>query len=254
MCSAKRKDALKADRPMDWVGSEADWLYAHLSSCLHAMGQPLTVLRCTVAASAAEGITPEKLQKNLATSAEQVKRLCGLFDCLRELVDSVQLGGERTPVEVSRLLNIAVEDQIPLLHASGLGINVTIPAYLRSAMLTDMTGSLRALSSVLKTAASLSSQGDVIEVRVAPKNGGVELIVQNARARSKCLTPLERLNLAVAEASIRSQAGDYACMEDPFLVSLTLPAQSPAHHRVLNIAASMGEEARYRTMQGRLCS
>jgi hypothetical protein len=254
MYSAKRKDDLKTERPVDWVGAEPDWLYASLSSCLHAMGQPLTVLRCTVAASAVPGIPSEKLEKNLRTSAEQVERLCGLFDCLREFVDSIESGGDRSPVAASRLFNMAVDDQMPLLQASGVAIDVRIPAELHSLMLADMGSSMRALGSVLKTAASVSSQGDVIEVRVSPNRGGVELIVQNVRARCRSLTPLERLSLAVAEASVRSQGGDYACMDDPFRVSLTLRAQSPAQNRILNIAELKGNEARYRELEGQLCS
>jgi hypothetical protein len=254
MYSAKRKDELKTERPVDWVGAETDRLYAHLPSCLHAMGQPLTVLRCTVAAAAVPGIPAEKLEKNLRTSAEQIGRLCSLFDCLRELVDSMQPEEERSAVEVSRLISMAVEDQTPLLQASGLSINLRIPAELDSLMLADRTGSLRALSFVLKAAASVSSQNDVIELRVAPNNGGVELIVGNARTCSRGFTPLERLSLAVAEASVRSQDGNFACTEDPFNVSLTLPAHGPAHNRVLNIAESKGNEARYRALEGQLCT
>ena len=128
MYSAKRNDGLKTERAVDWVGAEPDWLYAHLSSCLHAMGQPLTVLRCTVAASAVPGIPAEKLEKNLRTSAEQIGRLCGLFDCLREFVDSTHPEEERSPVEASRLISMAVEDQMPLLQASGLSVTLRIPA------------------------------------------------------------------------------------------------------------------------------
>jgi hypothetical protein len=62
MCSAKRKNESEAELPLNLAAGEPDWLYANLSSCLHAMGQPLTVLRCTVAASAAQSINAEKLQ------------------------------------------------------------------------------------------------------------------------------------------------------------------------------------------------
>jgi hypothetical protein len=254
MCSAKSKDVLTSEGPCAWMGAEAGRFHANLSSCLHAIGQPLTVLRCTVAASAVQGITAEKQQRYLGTSAEQVELLCGLFDCLRELVDSSQAGGERSPVEVSQLLSFVVEDQMPSLQASGLAIDVSIPAEIHSTMLTDMNRSLMALTSVLKIAASVSSQGDVIEVRVAPKNGGVELIVQNERAQRRSFTSLERLSLAVAEANIRSQDGDYVCVEDPFRVSFTLPVQNPGHNRFLNFAQLKGKRARYGALAGQLCS
>jgi hypothetical protein len=236
------------------MGVESDRFHANLSFCLHAMGQPLTVLRCAVAASAAKGITAERLQHYLGTSAEQVELLCCLFDGLRELVDSSQLGGDRTPVEVSQLLSFAVEDQMPLLQASDLAVNMSISAAVHSSTLADMNRSLKALTFVLRTAASASSQGDVIEMKATPKNGRVEVIIQNPRAQRRSLTPFERLSLAVAEANIRHQKGDYECADDPFRVSLSLPVQLAAENRVLNIAQLRGKEACYDGLAGQLCS
>jgi len=254
MCSVKSKDVSQSERQADWMGADSDRFRASLSSCLHAMGQPLTVLRCTAAVSAAQGIPAETLQRYLCTSAEQVQLLCCLFDCLRDLVDSGQLGGEPSPMEVSQLLSFVVEEQTPSLQASGLAIDVRIPAELHSTMLADMNRSLKALTSVLRIAASVSAQGDAIEVAAAPKNGGVELIVQNQRAHRRSFTALERVSLEVAEAIIRNQDGDFVCSGDPFCVSMTLPVQSPAHNRVLSIAQLKGKQARYETMAGLLCT
>jgi hypothetical protein len=254
MCSAKSNDVLNCEGTSNWMGAESRSFHANLSSCLHAMGQPLTVLRCTVAAAAVQGIPAAKLEKYLGTSAGQVELLCGLFDCLRDLVDSSQFDGERSAVAVAQLVSFVLEDRMPLLQASDLAIDLNIPAELHSTMLADMNRSLKALTSVLEVAASVSSRGDVIEVRVAPKNGGVELIVQNERAHTRCFTMLQRMSLAVAEANIRSQEGDYLCAEDPFRVSLTLPAQIAAQNRVLNIDRVRGRKARFETLAGQLCS
>jgi hypothetical protein len=254
MFCAQSEEVLKSEGPADWMGAEGDRFHANLSSCLHAMGQPLTVLRCTVAAAAVQGIPAEKQQKYLGTSAEQVQLLCGLFDCLRELLDSSQLGGERSPVAVSQLLSFAVEDQMPLFQASDLAIDVSIPAELDSTVLADMNRSLKALTFVLKIAASVSSPGDVIELKVAPKNGGVGLIVENERARCRSFTSLQRLTLAVAEANVRSQDGDYACAQDPFRATLTLPVHNRVYNRVLDLAQLKGNTARYEAQAGCLCS
>jgi hypothetical protein len=180
----------------------------------------------------------------LSTSAEQLGLLCCLFDCLRDLVDSSQIGGERSPVEVSQFLSLVIEDQMPPLQASGLAVDISIPAELHSIVLADMNRALKALTSALKIAASLSSRGEVIEVKVALKKGGVEFVVQNERSHRRSFTSLERLYLAVAEANIRGQDGNYVCAEDPFCVSLTLPVQNPAHNRVLDIAKMKGAKVR----------
>jgi hypothetical protein len=183
-----------------------------------------------------------------------VQLLCCLFDCLRDLVDSGQFGGERLPVEVSELLSFVVEEQMPSLQASNLAVNVSIPAELHSTMLADMNRSLKALTSVVKIAASVSSQGDAIEVTAAPRNGGVELTVQNERAHRGSFTSLERVSLEVAEANIRSQEGDYVWSGDPFRVSMTLPAQSPADNQVLSIAQLNGKKARHEALAGLFCT
>jgi hypothetical protein len=117
-----------------------------------------------------------------------------------------------------------------------------------------MNRSLKALTFALKIAASVSSQGDVIELKVSPKNGGVGLIVENKRAHRRSFTSLQRLSLAVAEANIRSQQGDYVCTEDPLRVSMTLPVQSRVHNRVLDLAPLKGNRARYEALAGQLCS
>jgi hypothetical protein len=244
MCSVRNNDVLKSEGPSDWMGAEEDRLHAGLSSCLHAMGQPLTVLRGTIAASATVGLPADSRQKYLATSAEQVRLLCSLFDCLRDLVDSSRIGEEPSPIEVSRILSLVIEDQAPLLEASGLAVDVSMPAELHSIMLTDMSRALKALTSALKIAASVSSHGDVIEVKVALSTGGVEVIVQNEGSQRRSFTALERLHLTVAEINIQGQEGGCVCHEDPIRVSLMFPAASPAHNRVFEIAGMMGKKVR----------
>jgi hypothetical protein len=254
MCSAQSKDVLTSEGPSDWMGAEADGLHASLSSCLHAMGQPLTVLRGTIAASTAPGLPAEKQQRYLATSAEQVGLLCGLFDCLRDLVDSSQFGDECSPVDVSQFFSLVIEDQMPSLQASGLAVDISMPAELHSTMLADMSRAVKALTSALKVAASVSSRSDVIEVKVALRKAGVELVVQNERSHHRSLTSLERMYLAVTEANIRGQDGDYACADDPFRVLLTLPVHSPANNRVLDIAKMMGKKSRQGALAAQLYS
>jgi hypothetical protein len=254
MCSAQSKDLLMSEDASDWMRAEVDRLHAGLSSCLHAIGQPLTVLRGTIAASTVPSIPAEKQQKYLATSAEQVGLLCCLFDCLRDIVDSSQFIQECSPVEVSQFLSLVIEDQMPSLQASGLAVDVSMPAELHSTMLADMNRALKAVTSTLKIAASVSLSGDVIEVKVAPRKSGVELVIQRERSHSRSLTSLERMYLAVAEANICGQNGEYTFAEDPFCVCLTLPIHSQSHNRVLDIAKVMGKKARQGALAAQIYS
>jgi len=60
---------------------------------------------------------------------------------------------------------------------------------------------------------------------VTVRNGFVELILQTRRVHGRLLNSAERLNLALAEANIRSQQGKYDCVEDPLRVFIALPLQ-----------------------------
>jgi len=238
------KDGLKIADSATAAVEENDRFHASLSQCLHAMGQRLTVLRWAVAASATPGITQENLRKHLSTSAEQVELVCGLFNCMREFVNTSQFPANCGPVELSKLLSLVVEDRNGALLASDLTMEVFMPEGLHPPILADIDRTAQALIYVVKIAAFVASPGDVIELRVAFRSDAVELIVRNERAHGKTLTSLDRLTLAQAEADIRSQQGEYMCAEDPFRVSLTMPVQRCAQE----IGYLNGGEARYEAL------
>lgn len=244
MCSARNNDLVENEELPDRVAAESDGLHANLSFCLHAMGQPLTILRGAMMASTVLKLPAEKKQEYLATSAQQVELLCRQFDCLRDLVDSSRSNGERSQMKLSLCLSQVIEDQMPVLRALGLAIDLTMPDALRSIVLADVNRAFKALSSVLKIAASVSSRGDVIRVRAAFKSGRVELAVENERSHSRSFTPLERIYLAVAQVNLRGHDGDCVCVEDPFRVLLIVPVHKTAHNQVVEIAKGMGKNAR----------
>jgi hypothetical protein len=111
-----------------------------------------------------------------------------------------------------------------VLEAAGIELRVFMPETLPS-VLGDVNRTLQALSAALMIAASISSPGDLIEFLVSVRNGNVELVLQNRRIHGRRPNSSERLSLAVAEANIRSQQGEYEYDEDPFRVSFALPLQ-----------------------------
>src|ERR1700722_18761428 len=60
--------------------------YAHLADGLHAMAQPLTILRSSVVASTMPGIDPDRRRRYLNISTQEVERVCGMFESLQDLV------------------------------------------------------------------------------------------------------------------------------------------------------------------------
>jgi signal transduction histidine kinase len=197
---------------------------AYMAEGLHAMAQPLTILRSTVAASAAPGVTPAGQRRYLELSTQHVERTCGLFECLQDLVIASHVKADRGPVELLEVLALVVEDHKALLETSAIELRVLVPDGLLP-VLGDAARTMQALSAALKVAASVSSPGSVIELQVTARNGLVELMVQNMRIHGRSLNSSQRLTLVLAEANVRSQQGKFECTEDPFRVSITLPLQ-----------------------------
>jgi len=197
---------------------------ANMSQGLHALAQPLTILRSALAASTAPGVDAVGQRRYLELSAQHVERTCGLFECLQDLVIASQIEADCVPIDLSEVLADVVQDQKAVLQASGVEFRVVLPGSLPLVQ-GDVARTLQALSAALKIAALVSSPGDLVEFLVATRSGFVELVLQNRRVHGRRPNSSERLSLALAEANIRSQQGEYELDEDPFRVSLALPLQ-----------------------------
>jgi hypothetical protein len=74
--------------------------YARLATELHALAQPLTILRSSVVGAGLEGIAPEKRRRYLEISQAQAERACKIFESLQEIVIAAQADAEReTPAD-----------------------------------------------------------------------------------------------------------------------------------------------------------
>jgi len=195
-----------------------------MSQGLHAMAQPLTILRSAVAALTAPGVTAVDRKRYLELSIQHVERTCGLFECMQELVIASQIQADCEPVDLSEVLAEVVEDQKAALETSGVALRIDTPTGLPPVQ-GEMARTLQALTAALKIAASVSSPGGLVELLVTVRNGFVELILQTRRVHGRLLNSAERLSLALAEANIRSQQGKYDCVEDPLRVFIALPLQ-----------------------------
>jgi len=199
-------------------------LCAYMSQGLHALAQPLTIVRSALAALSAPGVTAVDRQRYLELSSQHVERTCSLFECLQDLVIASQIEADCGPVELSEVLAEVVEEQKAALEISGVVLRIDTPTGLPSVQ-GDTARTLQALGATLKIAASASSPGDLVELLGTARNGFVELVLQTKRVRGRPLNSPERLSLALAEANIRSQQGQYVCVEDPLRVFIALPLQ-----------------------------
>jgi hypothetical protein len=204
---------------------ELDRLYANLTNGMHAMAQPLTVLRSAVAACSMPGVTAEAREFYLNVSSEQVERACAQFLSMRELLIATQNPAACVPIDLSELLSFLAESQGEICGESGVGIEIVASETLRP-ILGDKERTLQSLVALLRIAVSLSKTGDTVALLVTSCIGTIALTVQNQHTHGRNLSSSERLNLSVAETNIRSQNGNYELMPDPFRVTLTLPTQA----------------------------
>jgi len=199
-------------------------LCAQFGEGLHAMAQPLTVLRSAVITAIAPKVSELDQRRYMEISAEQVENACQLFQSLRELVFAWQNPADSELIDLSQLLASVDEVQGKVFRQAGMKLVVVTPASLLSAV-GDKDRILQALFALLKITASVSAAGDSIELLVTGGLGEVELVLQNSRAQGKYLKSSARLILALAEANIRSQHGTFQLVEEPFRVIFSLPLQ-----------------------------
>jgi signal transduction histidine kinase len=89
-------ETMEVKRPAAWSGEESDRFYAELADGLHALAQPLTILRGSIMAMSSEEIMPERQQHYLDVSKSQLERACALFDAVQALVIEAQSRAERS--------------------------------------------------------------------------------------------------------------------------------------------------------------
>ena len=204
--------------------AEVARLCAQFGEGLHAMAQPLTVLRSAVITAIAPKVSLEDQRRYLEISAQQVEGACQLFESLRELVFAWQNAADCQLIDLSQLLASVCEAQGKVLRQSGVELAVNVPNS-QPLILGDKDRTLQSLFALLKIAASVSLAGHLIEILVTPRGCTTELVLQNVCGQGKNLKSPARLTLALAEANIRSQRGDFQFVEDPFRIIFTLPAQ-----------------------------
>lgn len=208
--------------PVELPAAGTEKFHADLMNGLHAVAQPLTVLRAAIEILARpEGVGVDR-KRYLEISATQVARTCDLFSCVRELVTSSVSEARQAWFDMSELLTPVIEEYRGRLQTAGVGLAVMIHEP-RQPVFGDAERTEQAFLALLKTSASLSSRGDVIELRSTHAQGFLELTVLNARSHGKQLSSTDRLGLSLAEVNILSQQGRYRCTEDPFSFWFALP-------------------------------
>jgi light-regulated signal transduction histidine kinase (bacteriophytochrome) len=223
MSSANPKPAIgDSASPAALTGPERDWLSAELADGLHALAQPLTILRSAIGMLALSKEEDASRQRFLDLSVRQIDRTCALFESVQDLVALQLEPASQLPVDLQALFLRIVEEQASAYQAAGVEL-VANSADFQPRISADPQRTEKAIAASLATALSISARGDRIEMNVTRSGDSIEVVIAGSRGRGRTMNSSERLNLAVAKANILSQQSRYHFAEEPFCVTLALP-------------------------------
>jgi hypothetical protein len=206
--------------------------YVELANGLHAMAQPLTILRGALGALTFRDAAAIDRGHYHDMSTRQVERMCELMSRMQHLLIARQFEPVCSKTELWDLLAPILEAQESVARELGVSIKVARP-HQAIALFVDAERTEQALQFALEVAASVSSPGEVIHFSVVPRDGFAEVILQNGNCHGKRLSSFDRLSLSVVEENIRSQQGRYEFAEDPFRILLALPGIASADHQAI---------------------
>jgi hypothetical protein len=216
------------DRPAGPGTSSFDSPYTVLANGLHAMAQPLTVLRGALGAWKMRNPIAAESDRYIEMSAKQIDRLGDLLLCMQEVLDTADGETKHAKVDLGELIGIVLEDMNSVHREWGGAIDIAKPA-VPVYILGDADRTERAIRSAIKVTILLSPLMGVIRLSVRSNEGQVEVRAEQTAKHGKNLGFVERLYLSLVETNIRSQGGSFKCIEDPLSILFTLPAYSPAH-------------------------
>ena len=200
-------------------------MYAELANGLHAMAQPLTILRGALGAMSLRATGVSSHERYLEMSNKQMDRLCDMMSGLQGLLDAALFEARCNATEVWEAVEAVVEEVGTSLQDSGVRIETTRPD--RPLLAIGDAGRIeQSVRAALKTAASLCHRDDIVQFQILERDGSVELSVRAESVPGRGLGSHDRLSLALVEANTRSQHGTYQCTEDPLCISVNLPLQS----------------------------
>jgi hypothetical protein len=219
-CVLPNKNALESG-----VSAGADslaQLCMELDEGLHALAQPLTILRGALDVLTMRGAVPPESSRYLEMSHTQVEHLCNLLSGLRNLLDAAQSEPKYTENCLWNLLVTVLENRQAESRNSTRRIAVAKPDC-DFRMMADPVQTEQALHAALNAAEAQSQSPGDICMDISRRDGFANLNLSCTRSKGEKLTAINRLHLLVAEANVRKQHGLYEFSEYPFQISIKFP-------------------------------
>jgi hypothetical protein len=121
------------------------------------------------------------------------------------------------------LLSRVIEDRSQALNELGIRLDAGWPECPCTAF-GDPQRTQQAISAALDATVAASSSGDSVKVDTFTTKGFLEVSFESTGKIDNGFKSFDRLNLSVARANILSQQGLYQFTQEPFRISLALPA------------------------------
>lgn len=204
-------------------------LCSNLSAGLHAVAQPLAILRASLGSDVAGRMSMEELRQLATGSAVEVERVCAMFRCMQQLVNLEAAVPQLASMPLQPVLAEAVEGVELLFEEDEIALRCSVPPECDS-VLIDKRRTLQALSSVLMTAHAVSRPADTVEATVTSREHGISVVVQNASARPEGIMAEWSLNMTLAEANLRSQSAGFTWSPSPFYAQIDFRKASSLHY------------------------
>jgi hypothetical protein len=192
------------------------------ASALHAMAQPLTVLRGALGALKLRGTSTSEADRYIDLSNVQVERVCSLMSSMHDLLDQHQFDAVCVPTCLRDLMVSIIENEVPSLQRAGLRVSFT-EVDREIQVLADSARTEQAMHAVLNAIATASSRDDEIDLKVDLHDGFADVVVEARYGDEGKLATVERLCLSIAETAVKSQNGHFAYLANPLRISLKLP-------------------------------
>jgi signal transduction histidine kinase len=221
----------------------AEELIEEMANGLHAMAQPLTILRGALWTLSLKDNSPEN-SRYLDLSNHELERLCDLMTGMQKLFDAHQSAAACSEFDVCEVVTTVAGNLYSSIQQSRQTLvpeKPEKPIY----VIGDQARTEYALHIATKISSATSPEGDTIKLLILPRDGHVALTVRNMSSKGKQVGSFERFLLSLTKISIESQNGSYVYAPDPFSVTLTLPSQSAISPGVAATqAASLSEPQR----------
>jgi hypothetical protein len=203
-------------------------LCANLLQGLHAAAQPLTILRASLSNDQIGEMSLGELRELATTSALEVERACALFSYLQQLVFTESAEPQTSATPIVALVADAADGVNLLFENDGMIVSLMMPDRCQP-VLINRERTFQALSSVLLIAQSVSCAHDTVQLAVSSSSSNVvRVVVRNVKSFVGAMSAEASLNMALAEANIRSQQGSLSWSLQPFSVQIELPGVSSA--------------------------